>query len=99
MLAPYVGTSQFVWTAQIAVTLAALALGYYFGGWLVDRSTKLGQLYTCVLLAALYLCLTVVIREPVAYWCLQFRLAFGALLTSTILFLVPLTLLATTGPF
>ena len=26
MLAPYFGTSHFVWTAQIAVTLAALAL-------------------------------------------------------------------------
>ena len=38
MLSPYIGTSHFVWTAQIAVTLIALALGYYVGGWLVDRS-------------------------------------------------------------
>ena len=41
MLAPYVGTSHFVWTAQIAVTLVALAAGYYVGGRLVDRSTEL----------------------------------------------------------
>ena len=27
MLAPYVGTSHFVWTAQIGVTLVALAAG------------------------------------------------------------------------
>ena len=38
MLAPHVGTSHFVWTAQIAVTLVALATGYYLGGRLVDRS-------------------------------------------------------------
>ena len=32
MLSPYVGSSHFVWTAQIAVTLISLALGYWFGG-------------------------------------------------------------------
>ena len=32
MLAPYLGTSHFVWTAQIAVTLISLAVGYYLGG-------------------------------------------------------------------
>ena len=32
MLSPYFGTSHFVWTAQIAVTLLALAAGYYLGG-------------------------------------------------------------------
>src|SRR5580765_6576361 len=83
MLAPYVGTSHFVWTAQIAVTLVALAIGYYFGGWLVGRSTKLGRLYVCILLAAIYLCVSVLVREPIAYACLEFRLALGALLTST----------------
>ena len=36
MLSPFLGTSHFVWTAQIAVTLVALSLGYYIGGWLVD---------------------------------------------------------------
>lgn len=99
MLSPYVGTSHFVWTAQIAVTLLSLAVGYYFGGWLVDRSPKLSRLYTCILLAAVYLCLSVLVCEPVAYWCLRFKLAVGALLASAFLFFVPLTLLATTGPF
>ncbi|MBI3416896.1 MAG: fused MFS/spermidine synthase [Verrucomicrobia bacterium] len=99
MLAPYVGTSHFVWTAQIAVTLLSLATGYYFGGWLVDRSAKLSRLYACILVAAIYLCLTVLIRERVAYACLEYKLAIGALLTSAALFFVPLTLLATTGPF
>ena len=99
MLSPYVGTSHFVWTAQIAVTLVSLACGYWFGGWLVDRSHKLGRLYGCILLAAVYLAATVPAVEPVAYWCLGFKLAVGALLASAFLFFVPLTLLATTGPF
>ena len=99
MLSPYVGTSHFVWTAQIAVTLISLATGYYYGGWLVDRSQQLRRLYYCIVLAAIYLSLTVAVIEPIAYWCLQFKLATGALLASAILFFVPLTLLATTGPF
>jgi spermidine synthase len=99
MLAPYVGLSHFVWTAQIAVTLVALACGYYAGGRLVDQSQKLSGLYWAILAAAGYLALTVLLCEPVAYWCLDFNLAVGSLLASAILFFVPLALLAMTGPF
>src|SRR3954452_21969804 len=82
MLAPYVGTSHFVWTAQIAVTLLALAAGYYVGGKLADRTPVPGRMYAAILAAAVYLCLTVRVVEPVAYWCLQYRLALGSLLAS-----------------
>src|SRR6516165_3771940 len=99
MLAPYVGTSHFVWTAQIAVTLVALAVGYYFGGRLVDQTPQLRRIYYCILAAAIYLAMTVVAVRPVAYACLTFRLAIGSLLASTFLFFVPLALLAMVGPF
>lgn len=99
MLAPFLGTSHFVWTAQIAVTLVALAAGYYAGGRLVDRSPRLSRIYACVLSAAIYLAVTIAVVEPVAYWCLKFKLAFGSLLASAFLFFVPLALLAMVGPF
>src|SRR5262245_7071665 len=99
MLSPYVGTSHFVWTAQIAVTLVALATGYYVGGRLVDRTARPGRIYAALLVAAGYLCLTVAIREPVAMGCLQFSLPVGSLLASAFLFFVPLSLLAMVGPF
>src|SRR6266404_4723199 len=99
MLSPYVGLSHFVWTAQIAVTLMALACGYYVGGKLADRSQKLSSLYWAILAAAGYLGITVLICEPLAYWCLDFSLPVGSLLASAILFFLPLALLAITGPF
>ncbi len=99
MLSPYVGTSHFVWTAQIAVTLLSLAAGYWFGGWLVDRSQDLRRLYGCILFAGIYLCGTVPFAGRVAFACLQWPLAIGSLLASLFLFFVPLTLLATVGPF
>jgi spermidine synthase len=99
MLSPHVGTSHFVWTAQIAVTLVALASGYYVGGRLVDRSTRLGRLYGAILVAGLYLALTVVITKPVANACLEFSLPVGSLLSSALLYFVPLGLLAMVCPF
>jgi spermidine synthase len=99
MLSPYVGTSHFVWTAQIAVTLVALATGYYVGGRLVDRTARPGRIYGGLLVAAGYLCLTVAVREPVAMECLRFSLPVGSLLASAFLFFVPLSLLAMVGPF
>jgi spermidine synthase len=99
MLSPYVGMSHFVWTAQIAVTLVALACGYYLGGRMADKSQQLSRLYWAILGAAAYLAAAVVLCAPVAYKCLDFDLAIGSLLASAILFFVPLALLAMTGPF
>lgn len=99
MLAPFLGTSHFVWTAQIAVTMVALALGYYLGGRLVDRSPDLRRLYWAILWAGVYLAASVPLTETVANGCLRFSLAAGSLLASAFLFLVPLCLLAMVGPF
>jgi len=101
MLSPFFGLSHFVWTAQIAVTLVALACGYYAGGRLADRSQRLAWLYWAILGGAIYLALTVLLCRPVAYWCLDTfnSLAVSSLLTSGLLFFLPLALLAMTGPF
>lgn len=99
MLSPYVGTSHFVWTAQIAVTLVALACGYYLGGRLVDRSLRLGRLYGAIVAAGLYLALTVQLTRPVAYASLDFSLPVGSLVSSVVLFFVPLALLAMVCPY
>lgn len=99
MLSPYLGTSHFVWTAQIAVTLVALACGYYAGGWLVDRALRPGRMYAGILAAGVYLALCIPFVERVAYGFLRFDLAVGSLLSSAFLFFIPLSLLAMVGPF
>jgi spermidine synthase len=99
MLAPYIGTSHFVWTAQIAVTLVALSVGYYVGGSQADRHPRLGWLYGALLIAAIYLAGISIVLRPIAHWCLTFRLATASLIASTLLFFVPLALMAMTSPF
>ncbi|MCD6337921.1 MAG: fused MFS/spermidine synthase [Verrucomicrobia bacterium] len=99
LLAPYFGSSHFVWTAQIAVTLLALAAGYAVGGGLADASRHPDPLFAVLLGAAFWLALDALICEPVAFACLKLRLAMGSLLAALILFFLPLASMATVGPF
>src|SRR6267143_208872 len=43
-LAKDFGSSFYVWVSQIGVVLAALAVGYYLGGWLADRFQRFSLL-------------------------------------------------------
>ncbi len=99
MLTPWFGSSHFVWTAQITITLLALAAGYYLGGWLADRTPRLSLLYAGLVVAAGYLAFTVQVRSGLASACLGLDLALGSIVASLALFFVPLTLLAAVGPF
>lgn len=99
ILAPYLGTSHFVWTAQIGVAMASLAVGYYVGGRWADSASGLGRLYAAMLVASAYLAFVVFGVRGVAAQCLRFSLPVGSLLASAFLFFVPLALLAMTCPF
>ncbi|MGE4182924.1 MAG: fused MFS/spermidine synthase [Limisphaerales bacterium] len=99
MLTPWFGSSHFVWTAQITITLLALAAGYYVGGWLADRYASLPLMYAGLMVAAAYLSFTVLIRAKLASACLGLDLALGSIVASLGLYFVPLTLLAAVGPY
>lgn len=99
ILAPFLGTSHFVWTAQIGIAMASLAVGYYVGGRWADTAAGLGRLYGAMLAAAGYLVLVVFGVRSVAVACLGYPLPVGSLLASAFLFFVPLALLAMTCPF
>ena len=99
ILAPFVGTSHFVWTAQIGVTLAALACGYYVGGRLANARSSLAALYSAIFAAAVWLVLTVLFLQPLAYIFIALPLALGSFLSSVVLYFFPLGALAMTGPF
>src|SRR5439155_1543674 len=50
VLAPYFGSSIFVWGSLISVVMAALSIGYYWGGWLSAREPSYGRLLTLLLI-------------------------------------------------
>lgn len=55
MLAPYFGSSLFVWVTVIGITLFSLALGYYLGGRLGDKYAQLSVVYWVLLIASVFL--------------------------------------------
>jgi spermidine synthase len=65
MVAPFFGTSIYVWTAMIGVVLGALSYGYWYGGILADRGANDRGLMRILLIAAGAIYLSVVVQEAV----------------------------------
>lgn len=98
IIAPFYGVSLYVWTALISVTMVALALGYYLGGFLTDRYPRL-RLAHVILLAAVTTVLIPFISGPVLELTNPLGIRGGAFASALILFTSPLTALAMVGPF
>lgn len=96
-LAPYFGTSQVVWTAQITATLASLAAGYALGGHLAQTRApaRLGQL---LLLAALWLAASSYMRAELFQRMSGLGIAFGSFAAALALFGLPLVALGALSP-
>lgn len=59
ILAPYIGTSTYVWTSLIGVILASLSLGYWLGGRTADRKPDLRFLSGVMFAGAALLSVTI----------------------------------------
>jgi spermidine synthase len=101
VLAPFFGSSVYVWGSLISIFLAALSLGYYLGGMASDRWPRPGVLaMTLGTAGVLILLLPLVSRailEAFAAWDLGPRMS--PLLASIVLFAVPSVLMGATSPF
>jgi spermidine synthase len=105
LLAPYFGTSLFVWTNIVMVVMTALSIGYYVGGKLAERNS-FDFLYKIITLAGLF-CLSIplLIFPLIKYLYLiqgfstSAFIILGSLFFSIILFGLPLTLLGIVSPF
>lgn len=108
LLAPFFGTSTFVWTNIIGVIMIALSAGYVWGGRLADRKPRIDFLLKLILAACVYL-IVLPFVAPHALRLLTagmagFRSSFsflflGSLIGITILFAAPIVLLGMTSPF
>ena len=98
MIAPFYGTSLYVWSSLISVTMIALATGYFVGGRWADTAQRTG-LSIIVALAAV---LTIAIPWATRFVLLatdSLGLRAGAFVSALVLFLPSLTFLGMVGPF
>jgi hypothetical protein len=63
VLGPYLGTSIFIWTSLIGIILGSLSLGYWLGGIIADRRPSFSVLAWIILLAAVAIGLTTLVKE------------------------------------
>src|SRR5689334_19678806 len=68
LLAPYFGTSLFVWANLIGLILLYLTIGYYVGGRLADRFPRQSILYGLTITAAFLIAIIPFISRPILLW-------------------------------
>jgi spermidine synthase len=99
VIGPFFGVSLFVWTSLITVTLVALAIGYAVGGVISDNYAEPKYLYGIILVAALFVLLVPVIKDPVLKACVPLGLRTGSFLSTLVLFGPSLFLLGCVSPY
>jgi len=65
IIAPYVGNSIFVWSSLIGIILAALSLGYYWGGKLADKGAHDKTLGIIIFTAGIFIGISAVFEKPI----------------------------------
>lgn len=105
LLAPYFGTSLFVWANLIGLILLFLTLGYYFGGRLADRYPTPIALYTMAATGAVLVCGIPLLSQPILEWSLSafttysVGVFYGSLASTIFLFAPSMILLGCISPF
>jgi spermidine synthase len=98
IIGPFYGVSLYVWSSLIAVTLIALALGYFLGGLIADRFPSV-RLTHVIFTSALTTVIIPFLSGPVLRATDSFGLRAGAFASALLLFTLPLTALAMVGPY
>ncbi|NTW22054.1 fused MFS/spermidine synthase [Candidatus Falkowbacteria bacterium] len=96
ILAPYLGTSLYVWTSIIGIILGSLSIGYWLGGKLADKNPSLKQLSLIIFFNGLCIGLAGIIKDPLltaAFPVMRHFTSVFAIVSSLILF-APASILA-----
>ncbi|HEV2028640.1 MAG TPA: fused MFS/spermidine synthase [Candidatus Dormibacteraeota bacterium] len=105
LLAPYFGTSLYVWGVLIGLILIYLSAGYVIGGRLADRHPRDDVLYQITAWSGLWIGVIPLVSYPIllasqqGFKQLSVGLVAGSLLATVLLFAVPVILLGCVSPF
>ncbi|MFC1751593.1 fused MFS/spermidine synthase [Patescibacteria group bacterium] len=102
VIAPYLGSSIFVWTSLIGVILGGLAVGYWIGGKIADKNPTKDILSFVVVVASFCLLTTIMIQEPFMMIFYQepfFGIRLSAVIASLVLFFPTSVLLGMVAPY
>ena len=101
VLAPYFGSSIFVWGSLISTFLAGLTVGYYTGGFLADRRPRLLAMAVLILIAGVLVVILPVVAPPVnrTIASIDFGPRWSPLVATVCLFFLPSVFIGTVSPY
>ena len=101
VLAPYFGSSIYVWGSIITVFMLSLSLGYLIGGRWSVKQPNLIRYGSIFLGGSLLMYPLVLFAEPTMQWIFSLieDPRYGSLLASTVLFMVPTITLGMISPY
>src|SRR5438094_7412622 len=105
LLAPFFGTSTYIWGALIGLILLCLTVGYYLGGSAADRWPRADYLYRLTAAASALVLLVPLVSRPVLLFSqsalerVQVGAFLGALIAVILLFAPAVILLGMVSPY
>ena len=101
VLAPYFGSSIFVWGSLISVVMTALSIGYYWGGWLSAREPSYGRLVTLLIIPGVIIFILPFLYPSINEWIAGMDLGnrLSPLAACSALFLLPGVFIGTISPY
>lgn len=100
LLAPHYGSSLYVFSSVLTVILAALSIGYWYGGKRADAQHSLSELYGIITAAGLLVLLLLLAATSILpIFGRMFPVSVGPLLFSFGLFFLPAFLLGIVSPY
>jgi len=99
VLAPFYGSTIFVWSSLISITLGFLSLGYFVGGFFADKHPKGELFYAIIFTGAASSLFLIKISQPILVFSDTLGLRTGPLVATLLLFALPFFLLSMAGPF
>ena len=98
MIAPFFGSSLYVWAAALGVTLTALMIGYYIGGYVSAKRKSESNIYWVLVAAGILLMVMPYVGKFAMSACINLSVQLGATLSMTCFMLPPLLLMGMTSP-
>jgi len=98
ILAPYFGTSIYVWASVLGITLTALMSGYYLGGYISSKKQTNSIVYWFMLIGGLLVCITPIVSSTILPITINLNLLYGTIASLLAFLFLPLMLFGAVSP-
>ena len=101
ILLPFFGSSIYIWTSILSVTLIFLAFGYQLGGWITSKvnSNYYEELFIFIpFVSAIFILISTLTYPILLPYLLNFNMLAGCFIGSSLLLAIPLILMSSLNP-